>query len=184
MTKKALIVVDIQNDYFPGGKNALVGIDDAAANAARLISATRKAGDLVVHIRHEFPSSDAPFFAPGTTGAETHHHVKPADGEPVVVKNHINCFRGTGLKELLDQNAITDVVICGAMSHMCIDAATRAANDLGYNCTLVHDACATLDLEFNGVEVPAASAHAAYMAALGYAYASLASTDQYLGSAP
>lgn len=184
MTKKALIVIDIQNDYFPGGKNALVGINEAAANAARLIAATRLAGDLVVHVRHEFPSPDAPFFAPGTTGAETHGDVKPADSEPVVVKNHINCFRGTGLKALLDHNAITDVVICGAMSHMCIDAATRAANDLGYNCTLVHDACATLDLEFNGIKVPAASAHAAYMAALGYAYASLASTEQHLAATP
>lgn len=183
MTKKALIVIDIQNDYFPGGKYTLDGIDEASANAAQLIAAARKSGDLVVHIRHEFPTSDAPFFAPGTTGAETHGNVKAADGEAVIVKNQINCFRDTDLKGHLDKNGITDVVICGAMSHMCIDAATRAANDLGYNCTLVHDACATLDLEFNGTKVPAKSAHAAYMAALGFAYADLKSTQDYLGGA-
>ncbi len=181
MTKKALIVIDIQNDYFPGGKCTLEGIDEASANAAQLISAARNSGDLVVHVRHEFPTSDAPFFAPGTTGAKTHNNVKAADGEAVIVKNQINCFLDTDLKDLLDQNDISQVVICGAMSHMCIDAATRAAKDLGYDCTLVHDACATLDLEFNGVKVPAQSAHAAYMAALGFAYADLTSTKDYLG---
>ena len=183
MTKKALIVIDIQNDYFPGGKWTLEGINEAAANAAQLIAAARKAGDLVVHVRHEFPTSDAPFFAPGTQGAETHPKVLPASGEPVVVKNQINCFRDTELKGILDKNGIAHVVICGAMSHMCIDAATRAANDLGYDCTLVHDACATLDLEFDGVKVPAKLAHAAYMSALGFAYANAVSTDQYLGGA-
>ena len=181
MTKKALIVIDLQNDYFPGGKWTLDGINEATANAARLIGASRDAGDLVVHVRHEFPTSDAPFFAPGSQGAETHGDVLPGDGEPVVVKNQINCFQDTELKEILDQKGIEDVVICGAMSHMCIDAATRAASDHGFNCTLVHDACATLDLEFDGVHVPAKFAHASYMAALGFAYANLTSTEDYLG---
>ncbi len=182
MTKKALLVIDIQNDYFPGGKWTLEGMNEATANAARLIATSRDAGDLVVHVRHEFPTSEAPFFAPGSDGAQTHQDVLPADGEPVVLKNQINCFRDTGLKNILDENGIEELVICGAMSHMCVDAATRAANDFGFSCTLVHDACATLDLEFNGVEVPAKYAHAAYMAALGFAYADAVSTDQYLNA--
>lgn len=157
MPKRALILIDIQNDYFPGGRWTLHGMDAAAQNAARLLAAARSAGDLVIHIRHEFPTADAPFFAPGSAGAQIHETVKNLDGEHVVLKHFINSFRGTELKEVLDRHGIRDLVICGAMSHMCVDAATRAANDFGYNCLVVHDACASRDLEFNGVHVPAES---------------------------
>jgi nicotinamidase-related amidase len=179
-SKQALIVVDIQNDYFPGGKWTLSGMDAAADNAARLIAAARASGDLVIHIRHEFPTTDAPFFAPGSTGAQIHSKVHNHENEHVIIKNHINSFRETKLKEILDHHGIRDVVICGAMSHMCIDGITRAANDFGYNCILIHDACASRDLEFNGVKVPAEYAHAAFMAALGFAYAKTISTNDFL----
>ncbi|UJR16545.1 hypothetical protein I4U23_003445 [Adineta vaga] len=179
-SQRALIVVDIQNDYFPGGKWTLHGIDAAADNAARLISAARTAGDLIVHVRHEFPTADAPFFAPGSKGAEIHPKVQNREDEDVIVKNQINSFRDTKLKEILDRNGIRELIICGAMSHMCIDAVTRASNDFGYNCILIHDACASRDLEFNGVKVPAEYVHAAFMSALGFAYAKTMSADEFL----
>ncbi|MBO3274304.1 cysteine hydrolase family protein [Pseudomonas schmalbachii] len=181
MTRQALIVVDIQNDYFPGGKWTLSGVEAAADNAARLIGAAREAGDLVVHIRHEFPSSEAPFFVPGSPGAEINPRVRNQGDEPVVLKNFVNSFRQTELKPLLDSHGIEEVVIVGNMSHMCVDAVTRAAVDYGYKATVIHDACATRDLEFNGVVVPAGQAHAAFMAALAFAYATVISTDEYLG---
>jgi nicotinamidase-related amidase len=177
---RALIVVDIQNDYFPNGRWTLSGMDAAADNAARLIAAARASGELVVHIRHEFPTADAPFFAPGSAGAQIHPKVQNREDEHVIVKHHINSYRETKLKEILDHNNIREVVICGAMSHMCIDAVTRASNDFGYNCILVHDACASRDLEFNGIRVPAEHAHAAFMAALGFAYAKTISTNDFL----
>jgi len=180
MTTKALIVVDLQNDYFPGGKWVLDGISAATANAARLITASREAGDQVIHVRHEFPATEAPFFASGSQGAETHQDVLPIDGEPTVLKNHVNSFRDTGLKDILEKNGIENVVICGAMSHLCIDATTRAASDLGYTCTLIHDACASRDQEFDGLVVPAKYVHAGFMAALGFGYADVISTDKYL----
>src|SRR3954469_2439845 len=132
MAKRALVLIDVQNDYFPGGRWPLCGIESAADNAAKVLAAARGAGDLVVHVRHEFPAADAPFFAPGSPGAEIHPKVKPLPHEPVILKHHINSFRETDLKAVLDQHGVTDVVICGAMSHMCVDAATRASNDLGY----------------------------------------------------
>lgn len=140
MTKKALLVIDLQNDYFPGGKWTLEGINAATANAVRLVAAERDKGNLVVHIRHEFPTSDAPFFAPGSKGSEIHQDVQPASGEAVILKNQVNSFRNANLKDVLDKNGIEEIVICGAMSHMCVDAARRAANDFGYQCTVVHDA--------------------------------------------
>ncbi|WP_353188605.1 cysteine hydrolase family protein [Pseudomonas sp.] len=182
MAKQALIVVDIQNDYFPQGKWPLVGADAAADNAARLIAAFREAGNPVVHIRHEFTSEDAPFFTPGSEGAKLHPKVLNRADEPVVLKHFVNSFRETELKSVLDEHGINDLVVVGSMSHMCVDGITRAAADMGYSVTVIHDACASRDLEFNGLTVPAAHVHAAFMAALGFAYASVVSTDEFLSS--
>lgn len=179
MDHRALIVIDVQNDYFPGGRWELSGMDAAAANAARVVAAARQAGELVVHIRHEFTTHDAPFFTPGSDGAAIHPIVEPLPGEPVVLKHFINSFRETELKAILDARGVTEVVIVGAMSHMCVDGAARAANDFGYGVTVVHDACASRDLEFGGAVVPAAQAHSAFMAALGFAYANVVSTDDF-----
>jgi nicotinamidase-related amidase len=184
MPKQALVVIDVQNDYFPGGKWTLSGIESAAENTAKLLAAARAAGDLVVHVRHEFPSADAPFFAPGSDGAKIHPKARNLEGEPVVLKHHVNSFRETDLKAILDLHGIEEVVICGAMSHMCVDAGTRAASDFGYRCVVVHDACATRDQEFEGAVVPAAQVHAAFMAALGFGYAKLLSTEEYLAGKP
>ena len=182
MAKQALIVVDIQNDYFPQGKWPLVGADAAADNAARLIKAFRDAGDPVVHIRHEFTTEEAPFFTPNSEGAKLHPKVLNRADEPVVLKHFVNSFRETDLKSILDEQGIKELVVVGSMSHMCVDGITRAAADFGYKVTVIHDACATLDLEFNGVTVPAAQVHAAFMAALAFAYASVVSTTDYLAA--
>ena|SRR6187402_1684682 len=115
MNKKAIIVVDIQNDYFPGGKFGLSGVEAAADHAARVI-------------------------------------------------DH------------------TDVVVVGNMSHMCIDAVTRSSDDFGYATTVIHDACATRDLSFDGVDVPAHMVHAAFMAALAFGYAKVISTNAYVSA--
>lgn len=182
MAKQALIVVDIQNDYFPQGKWPLVGADAAADNAARLIKAFRDAGDPVVHIRHEFTSEEAPFFTPNSEGAKLHPKVLNRADEPVVLKHFVNSFRETELKSILDEQGIKELVVVGSMSHMCVDGITRAAADFGYKVTVIHDACATLDLEFNGVTVPATQVHAAFMAALAFAYASVVSTNDFLAA--
>lgn len=180
MSKIALIIVDLQKDYFQGGKWELEGTATAATKAAILLKNFRAKGLPVVHIRHEFPTKDAPFFVADSDGAKVHSSVQEIEGEPVVVKHQINSFRETNLKDILEELKVESVLICGAMSHMCIDAVTRAANDYGYNCLVAHDACATLELEFNGVVVPATQVHAAFMAALGFAYAKVASTDELL----
>lgn len=181
MNKHAVIVVDLQNEYLPTGKLPLVGIDAALSNAARVIANARSSGDAVIHVRHEGTDPVAPFFTPGTNGVEIHPTVAPAEGEPVIVKHYPNSFLKTELKQVLDGKGIEEVTIVGAMSHMCIDATTRAASDFGYKATVVHDACATRDLEFGGQVVPAAQVHTALMSALAFAYAKVTTTDEYLG---
>lgn len=185
MSKTALLLIDIQNDYFSSFEAAkwpLKNTEAAAKNAASILDKFRNKGDLVVHVRHQSTSDDAPFFAPNTEGAKTHQLVEANSNEAVVVKQQINSFRDTELKKTLDAHEIENVVIVGAMSHMCIDAVTRAAHDFGYDCTVIHDACATLDLTFNGVTISAADVHTAFMAALEFAYAKVISTDQLLNA--
>lgn len=180
MSKRALILIDIQNDYFDGGKWTLEAMQLATSNAARVLAGARAAGDKVIHVRHEFGSDDAPFFAPGSTGARIHEQVQPLPDEPVVLKHQVNAFLGTDLKAQLDADGIEQVTLVGAMSHMCIDAAARASSDFGYATTVIHDACATRNQEFEGQAIPAAQVHGAYMAALAFAYARVISTEQYL----
>lgn len=180
MTQRALLVIDLQNDYFPGGNWTLSGVEAAAANAVRVLAAARSAGDTVIHVRHENLGAGAPFFVPGSEGAQFHPSLLPAEGEPVILKHHINSFRETELAQMLERQGVTEVTVVGAMSHLCIDGFTRAASDLGYQVTVIHDACASRDLEFNGTLVPAAHVHAAFMAALGFAYAKLTATADYL----
>jgi nicotinamidase-related amidase len=175
MPEPALLLIDIQNDYFPGGDMELAGIDRASANAADMLARFRDAKRPLIHVRHEFASKDAPFFRPGTPGAEIHTSVAPAAGETVITKNNVNAFNATDLKQQLDAMGVKDLVIVGAMSHMCIEGTTRAAADLGYNCQVVHDACATRDQEFNGRRIAAADVHGAAMSALGFAYAKVLS---------
>lgn len=175
----ALILVDIQNDYFPGGAWPVARMEEAATQAARLLDHARGAGWLVVHIRHE-AGAQAPFFRAGSTGAEIHPLVAPAEGEAVVIKHRPNSFQGTGLQDLLTDAGITRVVLCGAQSQMCIDATTRAAVDLGYQVTVAEDACGAKEATFGGMDVPAALVHAAFMAPLAMSYAQVVKTEALL----
>lgn len=177
--KQGLLLVDIQNDYFPGGSMELVGMEEAAANAKRLLDLFRKAGMPVFHVRHLSNRPGATFFLPQTDGAAIHPSVAPQNDEETVVKHFPNSFRETNLLELLRDCGVGNLVICGAMSHMCIDATTRAAFDLGFACAVVEDACATRNLTFKDNVVPAGQVHAAFMAALAVPYADVLSADDF-----
>lgn len=178
--KTCLLLIDLQNDYFPGGNMELVGIDQAAAKARLLLNQFRDDHDPIVHIQHLASRPGAAFFLPETSGADIHPIVAPDDGETVMIKNYPNSFRETSLLEMLKGQEITDLVICGAMSHMCIDATTRAAFDLGFNCVVAEDACATRDLQFKGRTVKAADVHASFMAALSVPYATVISAEELM----
>ncbi|OIO04022.1 MAG: cysteine hydrolase [Desulfovibrionaceae bacterium CG1_02_65_16] len=169
----ALIILDIQNDYFPGGSMELAGAEAAGRAAAGMLTRFRQAGRPVVHIRHESVRAGATFFLPGTPGAEIHHLVTPQPGEAVLTKRFPNAFRDTGLRDLLRGLGAERLAMCGMMTHMCVDASVRAAFDLDYACGLAADACATRDLEYAGRVVAAADVQAAYLAALGAVFATV-----------
>lgn len=183
MENTALILIDLQNDYFgsfEGAKWQLHETELAAANALKLLNKFREKNMKIVHVRHEFDMENAPFFAPNSEGAKIHESLTPKENEAQVLKHEVNSFKGTNLKEILDDSNITNVIIVGAMSFMCVDSVTRAASDFGYNCFVAHDACATKDLEFNGIKIPAPMAHAAFMAGLEFAFAKVHTTNEIL----
>jgi nicotinamidase-related amidase len=168
---RALVIIDIQRDYFPGGAYPLVKPEAAAANAKRVLERFRDRGEPIVHLQHVWDAPEATFMRPGTEGVEIHADVAPEEGETVLQKAQPNGFVGTALERELRGHGVEEVVIAGMMSSMCVDATVRAAVDLGFTATVVHDACAAPDLEFAGQAIPGATVHGAFMAALGDGYA-------------
>lgn len=180
---RALLIIDIQNDYFPGGRNPLEGPEGAAANARELLEAFRASGEPLVHVQHVWDAPDAAFMQPGTPGVEINDAVRPAEGETVIQKANPNSFLDTPLEKHLRDQGVDSVVVCGMMTSMCVDATVRAAADLGFAATVVHDACATMPLEFGGRRVPAGDVHTAFIAALGDGYAEVVSAADVAATA-
>lgn len=179
MNKQALIIIDLQNDYFPDGKWPLHDIESVKNNAEVVLSYARQQDYLIIHVHHEFLEEDAPFFIPNTIGAEIHPSMTPKKNEIRVLKHQVNAFHHTNLKSLLEKHEVKELTLIGAMSHMCIDSAARSAFDHGFGVTVIADACASRDLEFDGVTVPATAVHAAYMSALDFAFATVTTTQAY-----
>jgi nicotinamidase-related amidase len=178
MAERALLIIDIQHDYFAGGKMELEGAEAAAENAARALEQFRRLGLPILHVKHLSVRPGASFFIPGTPGVEIHPRVRPREGERVFEKNFPNSFRGTELDAALRAADAKELVVAGMMTHMCVDATVRHAADLGYRVTLLGDACATRAQSYNGETIPARQVHAAFLAALNGFYAKVISARE------
>lgn len=174
----ALIVIDIQAFYFPEGMVPLVGPEAAASQAAKVIEAFRTAGRPVIHVQHLPKDVDTPDPTGINAQYRIYPEVLPKNGEIVIGKHHANSFRDTDLLETLKKLGIKKLVVTGMQTHMCVEAAVRAAADFGFEVIVVHDACATRDLEFGGETVPAAQVHAAALAAMNGSYAKVVSAAE------
>ena len=164
--KTALLIIDIQKDYFEGGKYPLVNPLDAAKNAYVLLQCFREHGGRHIHIQHISLEPDATFFIKGDSGSDIHDAVAHFEGEPIVYKHYPNSFRETNLLEILKEWGTERIVITGMMTHMCVDATARAAADFGFLVIVAEDACATRDLEHDGTKIPAELVHKSFLAAL------------------
>ena len=162
--KEALLIIDVQNDYFPGGANELVRPYEAEKRIQELIAESRISSRPVIYIRHINPPDDY-FFLEGTEGAEISERIRPDKGDRIIVKRYPNSFLETELDAYLKSLQIDTLIVCGMMTHMCVDTTVRAAMDYGYRVKLVADACATMDLKLNGEIIPADTVHRAFIAA-------------------
>ncbi len=164
--KTALLVIDIQKDYFPGGKYELINPLAAAKKAYMLLQCFREHGGHHVHIQHISLEPDATFFVKGSEGSDIHDSAAHFEGEPIVYKHEPNSFLNTNLLEMLKGWGVERVVITGMMTHMCVDATSRAAADFGFKVIVAEDACATRDLKYGETIIPADHVHKAFLAAL------------------
>lgn len=175
---QALLLVDIQNDYFEDGACALPQSLSAAQAAKRLLTHFRQKRKPIFHIQHKSIRSDATFFMPDTWGVDIHPLVIPQEGERVIEKHNPNSFLRTTLQESLEKAHITQLVIAGMMTHMCIDSTTRAASDMGYACVVASNACAAKALTYANTTTPAETVHAVFLAALSARFARVLSVNE------
>jgi len=175
-----LLLIDIQNDYFPEGKMELQGSVEAARVASRLLDFFRQRRLPIVHIQHVAIKAGATFFLPGTPGVDIYEGVKPQENEKLIQKHYPNSFRETELLTHLQGKGIRQLVVAGMMTHMCVDATTRTATDLGFECRIVTDGCATRNLKLNGQEVMARDVQLAFLAALNGTYGRVLAADELM----
>ena len=154
--------------------------EGATLKAHSLLAAFRQQNKVIVHIQHISTRENATFFLPNTRGIEIHKSVLPLPHEKIISKHFPNSFRDTDLEEFLQENGVQEIIFCGMMSHMCIDATVRAAFDKGYTCIVADDACATRNLTHNEVEVQSTHVQASFMAALAAVYARVTPTAQII----
>jgi len=166
---RALIIIDIQEFYFPGGDAELVNPEDAGENAGKVLELFRKNKELIIHVRHNYEP-----------GGEIHKSVAPKKDEKVISKDYANSFRETDLDKFLKDNGIEELVITGMQTHMCVEATTRAGADLGYKCTVVSDACTTRDLTFNEKRISWNDVHYSTLSTLQGGYARITTTEEFI----
>ena len=123
----------------------------------------------VIHVRHNAQS-----------GSEIHELVAPINDEKIISKDKANSFVGTDLLDYLKDNKIENLIICGMQTHMCLEAATRAASDFGFNCTVIEDACTTRDLKFGETIVKAKDVHYSTLSTLKGTYAEINTTEEFI----
>jgi nicotinamidase-related amidase len=159
-----LLLLDIQKDYFPGGKMELVGAEAAARQAYALLQCFRERGGRHIHIQHLSPPG-ANFLIPGERGADIHDLAAHFEGEPILYKHSPNAFHQTDLLATLREWGTERLILCGMMTHLSVDSTLRAAHALGFSALIAADACATRALTFGGVHIPAGQVQAASLAA-------------------
>jgi nicotinamidase-related amidase len=173
-----LILIDIQNDYFENGRNELFQPKTASANAAKALSLFRELKRPLFHIQHVSMQEDATFFLPDSYGVQIHSSVAPLKEETVIIKHAPNAFFNTRLAEELHKLGITHLVICGMMSHMCIDTTVRSGKDHGFHISVLDDACTTKDLVWKENIIPASTVHNTIMASLSGVFAQVITTEE------
>lgn len=145
--KTVLVLIDIQNDYFPGGKYELLESDKASLQAQILLDEFRKRNLPVIHVRHENIRPEASFFLPNTPGAAIHPNVNPQAGEKVIVKHQVSSYIDTGLETILRNWGTKHLIFCGMQTNWCVRATTLDAIKKGFQVTVIEDAIAARSID-------------------------------------
>jgi len=179
MNNTALILIDIQRDYFPNGALPLHNPEHAADNASQLLRYFRTNNNLIIHTYHASTDAKDSFMLPNSEGQKIHDKVRPNEGETCIKKHFPSAFWQTELEERLHRSDVQNVILAGMMSHMCVSATARASMERGFATTVVHDACATRSLQFKEEIIPAETVHKTALAELSL-FAELVDTKSFI----
>lgn len=176
--KKALLIIDVQKDYFPGGNCELWKAEETLEVIGKVLDVFREREFPVFYIQH-IASPGAGFFAPGTEGVEIHPQISPRSAETVIVKHYPDSFYKTELQKKLAEHQVEELAVCGMMTHMCVDTTVRAAMEYGYKVTLVADGCTTKDLTWDGRTIAAEVVQKTFLASLNGRFADIVTSKVF-----
>ncbi|MEN3372440.1 cysteine hydrolase family protein [Dechloromonas sp. ZS-1] len=157
--QRALIVIDIQNDYFPDGKFPLWQPEPVLARIEQAIAQARRQGVAVIFVQHVADASKgpAPFFNPGTPGVALHARLlQAAPDAPIVIKRFADSFLGTDLEAQLAARGIEELLVCGMMTQNCVTHTAISKSAEKYRVSVLSDCCTTVSqmihlIALNGV---------------------------------
>jgi nicotinamidase-related amidase len=163
---KALLLIDLQNDYFPGGKFPLWNTAAVLTNIEQAIKAARTKGIPVIHIQHIAKTGIAPFFNQGTAGAKIHPRLLAAAPDaPIVVKEYADSFVGTKLEEMLSGLGVDELLVCGMMTQNCVTHTAISKSAEKYKVSILPDCCTTVDEMLHNIALHALSTRVALVPA-------------------
>lgn len=154
MKRAALLVIDVQNDYFPGGKYPLWKTEAVLDNIVMAIRRARDSGVPVVLIQHvaDPEKGTAPFFNEGTEGVQIHPKVlREAPEAPIVVKRHADSFYATKLEGVLQGWQTSQLVLCGMMTQNCVTHTAISLTAGNYEVVVLPECCTTVDEMIHGI---------------------------------
>jgi nicotinamidase-related amidase len=177
--KRALLVIDAQNEYFTG-LLPITHPHDHLGNVLRVMDAATDAKVPVVVVQHTFTQPDKPFFKKGTPGWELHPDVASRPRDHWIEKGLPGSFTGTDLESWLRQHGLDTVTIAGYMTHMCCDTTARQAAHLGLNVEFLSDATGTLPVSNSAGEVTAEELQRSILCAQQMMISEVVDTDRWL----
>ena len=148
MAKQALIVIDIQNDYFTGGKYPLFEPEVTVGKNLKAISAAKEKNVPIIHIQHLVSPDlgEGLFFYDGTEGAEIHKDIMAAaPTSPVITKRHADCFEKTNLEHLLQELGVEEILLTGMMTHNCVTHTALSPAATKYSPKVIEECVCTID---------------------------------------
>ncbi|MGQ0619723.1 MAG: cysteine hydrolase family protein [Panacagrimonas sp.] len=177
--KRALVVIDVQKEYFDGAL-PITGREDSLGNICRVMDGAGKSGIPRIVIQHTMPTPELPIFQRGSAAWDLHPDIASRPSELKIEKNLPGSFTNTGLEEWLRKNGVDTLVVSGYMTHMCCDTTARQAVHRGFKVEFLSDATGTLPLDNSAGKVTAEELQRSILCAQQHLLSEVISTKDWL----